>query len=163
MSAKDIEADFKTTTRNNVVGFESLTINAADVGRQMLRELNNSNAGMDQVVNNVRYAPKQIAALIREQDAHAVLWNLQKKRYCIASKVHREAAETHLKNLKKPCDTAGMQTHSLPTARVEKEGQSLLVLPLSPQRLPKQSSDHGHNKFPQEFSRTPRELCLSSR
>ena len=75
----------------DVVSFSGLT-----VGSQMLQELLNSSTGMEAVVNKKSYQPRKIAALIREEDAHAVLWHPEKERYFFASEMHREAATTLL-------------------------------------------------------------------
>ena len=96
MAPADIEADFRISAHDDVVGFKSLTADGADVGHQMLHELNQSPDGMEKTVKNVRYEPRKMAALIREENAHAVLWNPEKKRYFFASDMHREAAKALL-------------------------------------------------------------------
>ena len=67
------------------------------VGRQMLQEVLSSPKGMEQVVNNTRYPPREIAAEIRNKGAHAVLWHPTKELYYLASEFHKEAAQTLLK------------------------------------------------------------------
>ena len=97
MSAEEIEADFRTTAKKDVVGFVSLTLEGKDVGSQMLQELLKSSTGMEAVVGSVRYEPREIAAEICNKNAHAVLWHPRKKRYFFASEMHREAAEALLR------------------------------------------------------------------
>ena len=80
-----------------MVGFDSLTVDGRAVGRQMLQELLRSSAGMVDVLNNTRYPARKIAAEIRNEDAHAVLWHPTKRRYYLASEFHKEAAQTLLK------------------------------------------------------------------
>ena len=63
----------------------------------MLQELLTSPAGMEQVVNGTSYPPKKIAAEIRNEGAHAVLWHPTKELYYLASEFHKEAAQTLLK------------------------------------------------------------------
>ena len=67
------------------------------VGRQMLQEVLRSSAGMVDFLNNTRYPAREIAAEIRNKDAHAVLWHPTKRRYYLASEFHKEAAQTLLK------------------------------------------------------------------
>ena len=97
MSPKDVETELKEAAQKDVVGFASLTVEGKDVGSQMLQELLKSSTGMKAVVGKIRYEPRKIAALIREENAHAVLWHPEKKRYFFASEMHREAAQTLLK------------------------------------------------------------------
>ena len=89
-----IEADLRDKAEGDVAGFASLTLAGKDIGNQILQELLSSRLGMKAVVGRVRYDPREIAAEIRNKNAHAVLWNPQKKRYFFASEMHREAAKT---------------------------------------------------------------------
>ena len=86
MLPKDIEADFRQRAHDDVVGFKSLTVDGANVGQQMLHELGQSPTGMTKTVKSVRYDPREIAAEIRNKNAHAVLWNPQKNRYFLLPK-----------------------------------------------------------------------------
>ena len=96
MSEDAIETKLKEAAEKDVVGFASLTVEGKDVGSQMLQELLKSSTGMEAVVGKIRYEPRKIAALIREENAHAVLWHPEKERYYFASEFHREAAQTLL-------------------------------------------------------------------
>ena len=96
MLPKDIEAEFRERAHDDVVGFKSLTVDGANVGQQRLHELGQSPTGMTKTVKSVRYDPREIAAEIRNKNAHAVLWNPQKKRYFFASEMQMEAAKTLL-------------------------------------------------------------------
>ena len=96
MSKDAVEQSFRERAHDDVVGFASLTVEGKDVGSQMLHELSQSPDGMKKTVNSVRYEPREIAAEIRTKNAHAVLWNPEKKRYFFASEFHREAAQTLL-------------------------------------------------------------------
>ena len=94
MSEDAIETKLKEAAEKDVVGFASLTVEG--VGSQMLQELLKSSTGMKAVVGKIRYEPRKIAALIREENAHAALWHPEKKRYYFGSEFHREAAQTLL-------------------------------------------------------------------
>ena len=133
MPINAIETKFKRRAQDEVRSFSRLKLDGVDVGLHMLRDLEKQPDGIEKVVGDNFHQLRKIAALIREEDAHAVLWHPEKEQYCFASEMHREAAKALLGE---PCDTSGMQTHLLPTASVEKEGQSLLVLPLNPRRAP---------------------------
>ena len=80
-----------------MVRFDRLTVDGKAVGRQMLQELFSSPEGMKEVVNSTPYPARKIAAEIRNEDAHAVLWHPTKRRYYLASEFHKEAAQTLLK------------------------------------------------------------------
>ena len=154
MPSEDIKAKLERRARNDVRSFSRLKLDDIDVGLNMLRDLEKHPDGIEQVVGDKFYEPREIAAEIRNKNAHAVLWHPEIERYFFASEMHREAAKTLLGQ---PRDTAGMQTHLLPTARVEKEGQSLLVLPPNPRRTPSkllsiaQNSPKNVLAFPEEY------------
>ena len=97
MSFADIETTYEEVATSEVVGFDSLTVDGRAVGRQMLQEVLRSSAGMVDFLNNTRYPARKIAAEIRNEDAHAVLWHPTKRRYYLASEFHKEAAQTLLK------------------------------------------------------------------
>ena len=97
MSKDAVEQSFRERAHDDVVGFASLTVEGKDVGSQMLQELLKSSTGMEAVVGSVRYEPREIAAEMRNKNAHAVLWHPRKKRYFFASEMHREAAEALLR------------------------------------------------------------------
>ena len=91
ISPKDIETKLQKRAMRDVVNFSGLT-----VGSQMLQELLSSSTGMEAVVNKKSYEPREIAAEIRNKNAHAVLWNPEDERHFFASEMHREAAKTLL-------------------------------------------------------------------
>ena len=91
MSPKDVETDLQKAAMKDVVNFNGLT-----VGSQMLQNLLNSSTGMEAVVKKKCFEPREIAAEIRNKNAHAVLWHPRKKRYFFASEMHREAAKALL-------------------------------------------------------------------
>ena len=62
MSATDIQTKLQKRAVNN--GFT--------VGSQMLQELLSSSTGVKAVVNKTGYGPREIAAEIRNKNAHAV-------------------------------------------------------------------------------------------
>ena len=96
MSFADIATAYQTWARNEVESFGTLAVDGKAVGRQMLQELLRSSAGMKYIVNNTPYPPREIAAEIRNRNAHAVLWHPTKRRYYFASEFHKEAAQTLL-------------------------------------------------------------------
>ena len=81
MSPKDIETKLQKRAMRDVVNFSGLT-----VGSQMLQELLSSSTGMEAVVNKKSYEPREIAAEIRNKNAHAVLWNPEDERYFLLPK-----------------------------------------------------------------------------
>ena len=97
MSFADIETTYEEVATSEVVGFNALSLAGKAVGRQMLQELLRSSAGMVDFLNNTPYPARKIAAEIRNEDAHAVLWHPTKRRYYLASEFHKEAAQTLLK------------------------------------------------------------------
>ena len=91
MSPADIETKLKKAAMKDVVNFNGFT-----VGSQMLQELLNSSTGLEAVVKKKSFEPRKIAAEIRNENAHAVLWHPEKERYYFASEMHREAAKALL-------------------------------------------------------------------
>ena len=81
-----IEADFRKRARDEVRSFSRLKLDGVDVDLNMLRGLEKHPDGIEKVVGDNSHQPRKIAALIREEDAHAVLWNPQKKRYFLLPK-----------------------------------------------------------------------------
>ena len=96
MAPADIEADFRASARDDVRSFSRLKLDGVDVGLNMLRDLGEHPAGIEKVVKDNFYEPREVAAEIRNKSAHAVLWNPEKKRYFFASEMHREAAKALL-------------------------------------------------------------------
>ena len=97
ISFADIETTYEEVATSEVVRFNALSLDGKAVGRQMLQELLRSSAGMVDFLNNTPYPAREIAAEIRNKDAHAVLWHPTKRRYYLASEFHKEAAQTLLK------------------------------------------------------------------
>ena len=97
ISFEDIETAYEEVATSEVVRFNALSLDGKAVGRQMLQELLRSSAGMVDFLNNTPYPARKIAAEIRNEDAHAVLWHPTKRRYYLASEFHKEAAQTLLK------------------------------------------------------------------
>ena len=97
MSFADIETAYQRWARNDVVRFGTLAVDGKAVGRQMLQELLKRPAGMEEVLGDIDYQPRDIAAEIRNRNAHAVLWHPTKELYYLASEFHKEAAQTLLK------------------------------------------------------------------
>ena len=69
----------------------------------MLQELLKRPAGMEEVLGDIDYQPRDIAAEIRNRNAHAVLWHPTKELYYFASEFHKEAAQTLLKSVVQKC------------------------------------------------------------
>ena len=97
MAQDAIETKFKKWARDDVRSFSRLKLDGVDVGLNMLRDLGKHPAGIEKVVGDNFYQPRKIAAKIREEDAHAVLWHPEKERFFFASEMHREAAEALLR------------------------------------------------------------------
>ena len=96
MSPADIETKFREWAHDDVRSFSRLKLDAVDVGLNMLQDLVKHPAGLKKSVANNFYEPREIAAEIRNKNAHAVLWHPGKERYYFASEMHREAAQTLL-------------------------------------------------------------------
>ena len=97
MPIDDIQAKLERRARNDVRSFSRLKLDDVAVGLNMLRDLAKHPNGIEQVVGGNFYQPRKIAAKIREEDAHAVLWHPEKERFFFASEMHREAAEALLR------------------------------------------------------------------
>ena len=102
--SEDIKAKLERRARNDVRSFSRLKLDDVDVGLNMLRDLEKHPDGIEQVVGDHLYEPREIAAEIRSKNAHAVLWHPEMERYLFASEMHREAAKTvrHSRNANKP-------------------------------------------------------------
>ena len=97
MAQDAIETKFKKWARDDERSFSHLKLDGVDVGLNMLRDLGKQPAGIEKVVKDNFYEPREVAAEIRSKNAHAVLWNPEKEQYFFASEMHREAAQTLLK------------------------------------------------------------------
>ena len=90
---------YQLDANTEVVGFMNLQIDPELNGRQMLQELLKVYpAGILNTVNGIGILPKEVAALIRNKDCHAVYFHPLKKRWFFASKLHKEVAEAQLGN-----------------------------------------------------------------
>ena len=137
MSFADIETAYEEVAEAEVVRFDSLTVDGRAVGRQMLQEVLSSPKGMKQVVKNTCYSAREIAAELRNKDAHAVLWHPTKRRYYLASEFHKEAAQTLLKG--SPWATTGRTKATPPRVffknAVVSNGGRFFLLPCPPKKV----------------------------
>ena len=78
----------------DVVNFMSLTLDGKHVGRQILKELlQSSGAGIRAVINTTAYEPSEIAKLIRDKKAYAIIWHPTEMLYKFASSLQRKIAQ----------------------------------------------------------------------
>ena len=78
----------------DVVNFMSLMLDGKQVGRQILKELlQSSGAGIRAVINTTGYEPHKIAKLIRDENAHAIIWHPTEMLYKFASSLHANIAK----------------------------------------------------------------------
>ena len=96
MSPEVIKAKLERRARDDVRSVSRLKLDDVDVGLNMLRDLDKHPHGIEKVVGDNFYEPREIAAEIRNKNAHAVLWHPEMERYFFASEMHREAAKTLL-------------------------------------------------------------------
>ena len=90
---------YELDANTEVVRFMKLQIDPELNGRQMLQELFKVYpAGILNTVNGIGILPKEVAALIRNKDCHAVYFHPLKNRWFFASKLHKEVAEAQLGN-----------------------------------------------------------------
>ena len=73
ISPKDIEADFRNGARDEVRSFTRLKLDGVDVGLNMLRDLEKHPDGIEKVVGDNCYEPREIAAEIRSKNARYFL------------------------------------------------------------------------------------------
>ena len=134
ISFADIETTYERVATSEVVGFDSLTVDGRAVGRQMLQELLRSSAGMVDVLNNTRYPARKIAAEIRNEDAHAVLWHPTKMEYYLASEFHKEAAQTLVKPVSHNRAHKGDTAASVVQKCSREQWWSLFLVAMPPQK-----------------------------
>ena len=90
---------YQLDANTEVVGFMNLQIDPELNGRQMLQELLKVYPeGIREAFNGIRIFPREVAALIRNKDCHAVYFHPLKKRCFFASKLHKAVAEAQLGN-----------------------------------------------------------------
>ena len=95
----DTEQEYRRFATTEVVRFMKLQIDPELNGRQMLQELLKVYPeGIREAFNGIRIFPREVAALIRNKDCHAVYFHPLKKRWFFASQLHKEVAEAQLGN-----------------------------------------------------------------
>ncbi|CAE7259271.1 unnamed protein product [Symbiodinium sp. CCMP2592] len=93
-SLSDIQTRFQEMAVKDVVNFMSLTLDGKPVGRQILKALlQSSGAGIRAVINTTAYEPSEIAKLIRDKKAHAIIWHPTDMLYKFASSLHAKIAK----------------------------------------------------------------------
>jgi len=93
-SLSDIQTGLQKLAEADVVSFKRLTLDGEQVGEQILKALLQSGgAGIGQVVNDTIYQPGEIAKLIRDKKAHAIIWHPTEMRYKFASSLHEKIAK----------------------------------------------------------------------
>ena len=94
INLSDIKVDFHKMAEKDVVNFMSLTLDGKQVGQQILNALLQSGgAGIEAVINTTAYEPREIAKLIRDKNAHAIIWHPTEKLYRFASSLHATIAK----------------------------------------------------------------------
>ena len=90
---------YQLDANTEVVGFMELQVHPKLNGRQMLQELLKVYPeGIREAFDGIRIFPREVAALIRNKDCHAVYFHPLKNRWFFASKLHKEVAEAQLGN-----------------------------------------------------------------
>ena len=90
---------YRLDANAEVVGFMELQVHPKLNGRQMLQELLKVYPeGIREAFDGIRIFPREVAALIRNKDCHAVYFHPLKKRWFFASQLHKEVAEAQLGN-----------------------------------------------------------------
>ena len=90
---------YQLAVDDEVRRFMQLEVYPKLYGRQMLQELLTAYpAGIRNVVNGFGIFPREVAALIRDKNCHAVYYHPLKERWFFASKLHKEVAEAQLGN-----------------------------------------------------------------
>ena len=90
INLSDIKVDFHNMAEKDVVNFMSLTLDGKQVGQQILNALLQSGGA---VINTTAYEPREIAKLIRDKNAHAIIWHPTEKLYRFASSLHATIAK----------------------------------------------------------------------
>ena len=99
ISLDDMKQKHQQTVDDEVRRFMQLEIYPKLYGRQMLQELLTAYpAGILNIVNGIGILPRKVAALIRNEDCHAVYFHPLKNHWYFASKLHKEVAEAQLGN-----------------------------------------------------------------
>ncbi|CAJ1389438.1 unnamed protein product [Effrenium voratum] len=94
INLSDIKVDFHNMAEKDVVNFMSLILDGKQVGQQILNALLQSGgAGIKAVINTTAYEPRKIAKLIRDENAHAIIWHPTEKLYRFASSLHATIAK----------------------------------------------------------------------
>ena len=93
INLSDIKVDFHNMAEQDVVNM-SLTLDGKQVGQQILDALLQSGgAGIKAVINTTAYEPREIAKLICDKNAHAIIWHPTEKLYRFASSLHATIAK----------------------------------------------------------------------
>ncbi|CAE7272705.1 unnamed protein product [Symbiodinium sp. CCMP2592] len=93
-SLSDIQTGLQKLAIKDVVNFMSLTLDGKPVGLEMLKALLQSgDAGIEAVINTTAYEPSEIAKLIRDKKAHAIIWHPTEMLYKFASSLHAKIAK----------------------------------------------------------------------
>ena len=99
MSLDFTKKKFVLKANAEVVGFMELQVHPKLNGRQMFEKLLQVYPeGIPTVFNGIRLRPKQVAALIRNEECHAVYFHPLKSSWFFASELHKEVAEAQLGN-----------------------------------------------------------------
>ena len=94
INLSDIKVDFHKMASKDAVNFMSLTLDGKQVGQQILNALLQSGgAGIEAVINTTAYEPREIAKLIRDENAHAIILHPTEKLYRFASGLHATIAK----------------------------------------------------------------------
>ena len=94
INLSDIKQRFHNMAEKDVVNFMSLTLDGKQVGQQILNALLESGgAGIKAVINTTAYEPREIAKLIRDKNAHAIIWHPTEMIHRFASSLHATIAK----------------------------------------------------------------------
>ena len=89
-----IKQRFHKMAEKDVVNFMSLTLDGKQVGQQIFHALLQSGgAGIEAVINTTAYEPRKIAKLMRDENAHAIIWHPTEMIYRFASSLHATIAK----------------------------------------------------------------------
>ena len=96
---KETAQAYRLDAEEEVTGFIKLQVDPELSGREMLEELLKAYPeGIRTTCNGIRLQPRRVAKLIRDEDCHVVYFHTLKRRFFLASELHKEVAEAQMMN-----------------------------------------------------------------